>query len=144
MRAKWSDQAYPSGGLGLTKGEWEKRHGPPRDEPAPLLSYEGDHYLVIFSGDNVWNPTHYPAYGEGVSLAQARAAAQKLMPEDTRATKSYRPDRDRLVELYRSEFLRERFRGDMWGESEPGTFLVLYKPTGGKIQTIITRTGDQP
>ena len=48
-----ADGAYASGGLGLIRDEWERRHGKPDDNGGDVLRYERGMYLVVFRNGRV-------------------------------------------------------------------------------------------
>lgn len=145
-----------SGGLGILRTEWEARHGAGTKDPALGYTYDGG-YFVLFQNDpagasTVWNIEQRFA-GDGISLEDARAISTLLLPDDRKLIRTYTSAGGRLVDLYRSEWLKDRFPatmklGDsdfsMWIEGEPGDFIVLYRAATGKVSSIIVAIGNNP
>ncbi len=136
---------FESGGLGLSREDWEQLHGAPTRDTDGLVAYEDDVYLVIYQDDKVWNLTAYPESGEAVPLAEARALGKGLIPQDAKKVKTYKPDADRVVDVHRSKSLRSRFGTMTWLGDQPGTFILLYKlDAAGDVHTIMAAPGNNP
>lgn len=141
---------YASGGLGLSKTDWEKRYGPStaRSEYYALTSPSGNIKNIRAS----WNDA------QAISLDAARNRAKGLLPADAVYVRAY-DIRDQVnwttVEVFLSESLAARFPGEntIWtGDkssttSQPGTCSAWYDivPNGsryaGKISQITISTG---
>jgi len=81
------DQAVVSGGIGLSRADWEAAHGP-GDAAQNYVSYEGGAFYVQFRGDVV----SYLEFGwdePGVELATAEASVRELIPSDAQLVETF-------------------------------------------------------
>ena len=128
------------GGLGLSREEWERRHGSP-DKPAPVnggMTYEQRAYHVLFSSlsQNVFFIEWTHPEGTVVILETARKQGLVLLPTDATFLRTFEKAKNGqrfAVDLYMSASLKEGFPGEggwMWyGEttnasSPPGTCTI--------------------
>jgi hypothetical protein len=121
-----------SGGLGLTRGQWEKLHGSAATRDSGYFTYDDENGKMTI---NFMNRAGYikRSYHQGVSKEEARAAAAKLMPADSVFVRSYTLD-GADVDLYNSNSLRIVFEGpDYWPGGQAGDFIVLYRLTDQSI-----------
>lgn len=146
-----------SGGLGLTRDEWEQRHGAGTQDPVMGYSYEDGEYLVSYQADSAGVETVWmieERFGSaGISADDARAASKLLLPTDGKLTKTYTPAQGREVDLYRSSWLKDRFPAtmkigklelSMWTNGDPGDYIVLYRVDTGKATSIVIGIGNNP
>jgi len=91
-------QPFASGGLGLSKAEWEQQHTQ-SGTFGSFVDYDNGKYALTFVDDKI----EY--------LEQARDAAQTLTPEDSQFLETYSPEGfpELIVDLYVSESLKGRF-----------------------------------
>lgn len=80
-----------SNGIGLTRLEWEQRHGRPfyTYENYVRTAYEGGQYLVEFYDDRVIGITRRWPPGYAPALADALKEGQLLLPSDVQQTDYY-------------------------------------------------------
>jgi hypothetical protein len=134
-----------SGGIGLTREQWEAAHGAGTEDPLLGVNYENGAYNVLFqpdpSGvDTVWILEQ--RFGrEGISVEDARTISKLLLPDDSELVETYTPTEGRLADLYMSEWLKGRFEADMFNNGEPGNFTVLYRVATGRVTSILLGPG---
>ena len=140
---------FVSGGLGLTRSEWEAGHGLPYAEIAGLprygiadvqsqdIMYERDMIQMI-----VWQ------IALPVSIDAAMAAADQYKPGDAQYLTSYAPDGrpETTVDVFSSVMLAERLgqAPHLWIGGEPGTFIVQYNRYPDGVTQAILSTGNNP
>jgi hypothetical protein len=137
---------FPSGGLGLSKAEWESIYGPPIGmvNGAARYSENGATTLdVIFLDDMVqsidWQTT------QPVTADAAMVSGQALLPADVRQTSSFSPPErpEAMVYLYASDALAQRFGSDpkWWHGGEAGTLLLQVDITPAGVNRLVVGTG---
>jgi hypothetical protein len=140
----------PSGGLGLTRAEWEAAHGAPTgaDPGGAFLHYAGG-YAVAFDGEGLEAASHHieQAWGDAraVSAEEARAAARALLPADAAQTGTSSSRAGNPVTVFRSAWLAGRVAPIWWLGDEPGTHIAIYRTQlNGRITSIevAIRTSD--
>jgi endonuclease YncB( thermonuclease family) len=122
--------AYASGGLGLTRAEWEAKHGKGEGDEASFITYERQQYLVTFSRGEVWSISwNLP---DSVSPDVADDLALSLVPADHQFVGSTVTEPGSPADLYLSDSLIARFPPedgrDPWHGDPPGSFIVIYYP----------------
>lgn len=141
---------YSSGGLGLSRTDWENEHG--REILGPNI-YENNKYFVMW--DDPENAHHIErTYGDSypVSLVAARAESKLLIPADSIFVRTYAWRDNRPVDVYRSTSLIPRISPMWWIGSEAGTFIVLYRFTNypfrgdgrDRVTSLVIATGNNP
>ncbi len=137
-----------SGGLGLSRSEWEKEHG--EGEDGGLIAYEDKTFLVAY-GDNgnivnlSWN---LPA--PVANLKDAQAIARTKLPGDASFVSTGFDDFGNVRDYYVSDSLAARFDADnpFWGTGGPGScFVTYYAATNGATneatESLLIAIGDK-
>ena len=138
---------FRSGGLGMMRTGWERTYGEPDDEVGGFVTYGGGEYLVRFIDGKV---QHLQRRWDGaVPMAMAKSASRRSLPADARLVERSEPRDDRVLELYTSPSLADRFAGttggnDPWINLDPGTIVVLYRLEGGGVDSMAIAAGDLP
>jgi hypothetical protein len=137
-----------SGGLGLTRTQWEAKHGSGTKETLGY-SYDGGAYVVSYQADPAGNETAWDieqrwSEAGALSMDEARLASKMLIPQDSVFVRTYTSQGGRTVDLYTSEWLKGRFAEQLFIGGEPGNFIVLYRAATGKVTSIIVATGNNP
>jgi hypothetical protein len=120
-----------SGGIGLSREDWEELHGP-GEAAQNYVAYEGGTYYVQFQGDIV----SFLEFGwddPGVALAEAEAAVRELLPTDARLAESFAAPATAggpislLMHRYDSPALVDALLAS--GNRPTGGILVIYQET---------------
>jgi len=144
-----------SGGLGLSKVDWEKKYGKPDSgwqyNPAKFLPKNGVPYanaryqlnftysyaeksnLELLDNNDKVQAINLQ-FANSTPIEQGKAAALKLMPEDSKFVRAYRTkDSETLIETYSSEALKTVFQPATGAKykyggqaGSPGLFAILY------------------
>jgi hypothetical protein len=136
--------AFASGGLGLTRAEWEKAHGQP-SRASIFLEYDGGRLVVGLLESNVWHIERIWMRNEAVSLDAARDDARGYLPSDANLTQSVDRGDGKIVDVYTSTILANRFGPTAWNGGKPGTFTIQYKlraATDRMVVSAMFRLGD--
>ena len=144
--ADTSAAAFPSGGLGLSRAEWESMYGPPIGMVNGAVRYAADGATtldVVFLDDMVqsidWQST------QPVTADAAMASGQALLPADVSQTSSFSPPErpEAMVYLYASEALAQRFGSDpkWWRGGETGMLLLQVDLTPAGVNRLAVSTG---
>ena len=149
---------FASGGLGLTKGQWEQQHKAvtePRHSGG--VGYDGGKYYVIFWSDQppsqtADSPISFIAVntGQAVNAALARQIVPALLPEDVQFQRSETPgDRLGTTDYYFSPALATRYPaigvvGSPWQTLPVGTIKVTYGAgmLPARLQPILITAGE--
>ncbi|MFN8635529.1 MAG: tetratricopeptide repeat protein [Chloroflexota bacterium] len=136
--------AFTSGGLGLTRAEWEKAHGKP-SQSSIFLEYDSGRLVVGLLESNVWHIERVWKGGEAVTLDQAREDARAYLPADATVTQSIDKGDGRIVDVYTSPSLTARFGSTAWNGGKAGTFSIQYRfrsPADRMVISAMFRLGD--
>lgn len=99
---------FRSGGLGLSRTDWEVLHGVP-EAPAPeLLVYQDKTftYKITYQQNLVWQLEK--SWGTTTPVPQqARARIRRYLPLDSRLTETVTKSADTIVDVYRSHMLAQ-------------------------------------
>lgn len=124
---------FVSGGIGLTRQEWERRHGSPTIIYDHYLqtTYEGGAYVVEFDNGRVWSITRRWPRGAAPLLRDALAEGVRLLPADATQYYSYTTRGNTLRGpgggvYYRSPMLTTVFPPDKFMNGSPGECAVTY------------------
>jgi len=139
-------------GLGLSKADWEKLHGPgtPNAPGFPSFQYEKNQYQVIIANDQVAQiERHW--ISQAVSLDMAKEESKKLYPADAKFIKSVvtASNKDN-VEVFFSDMAKQAFASTsstipLWPGGSPGNFTVTYRQTANhQIESIVIVLGINP
>jgi hypothetical protein len=136
---------FSSGGLGLSKSEWEQQHN--ADEDSYDIGYYDDgKYLVLFDEGKI-SEIELMFDELDLTLDEARIEAESLIPEDLQFVENYSPEDspEWTVDIYTSKSLIEQYEADwVWFDSDPGTFSILYDVYDGFVARIVIAIGDSP
>jgi hypothetical protein len=119
---------FASGGLGLSRAEWEKIHGGPT-RSSILLEYDDGRLVVGLLESNVWHLERVWMRGdaEAVSLEAAREEAKSFLPSDATETQTVDRGDGRIIDVYSSAILANRFASTAWNGGTQGTFAIQYR-----------------
>jgi hypothetical protein len=135
---------FASGGLGLSRTEWEKVHGQPT-RSSIFLEYDGGRLVVGLLESNVWHIERIWMRGEAVALEAARNDARSYLPSDANLTQSVDRGDGRIVDIYSSSILASRFASTAWNGGRAGTFTIQYRfrtPADRMVVSAMFRLGD--
>ena len=139
-------------GLGLSKTDWEKLHGPgtPNAPGLPSFQYAQNEYLIITANDRVaqierrWTT-------QPVILDVAKEESKKLYPTDAKFIKSVETASNKdYVEVFFSEMAKQAFASvpgttPLWSGGSPGNFTVTYRQAANhQIESIVIALGINP
>jgi hypothetical protein len=136
---------FASGGLGLSKEEWEQIHGQP-SKVSIFLEYNDGQLIVGLSNNNIWHLERIWSSQDAVTLEAARDDVRQYLPADAQLTQSIDRGDGRLVDVYTSASLTPRFGETAWNGGKPGTFAIQfrYKSTDDHhVTSAMFRLGDQ-
>jgi hypothetical protein len=137
--------AFASGGLGLSRAQWEQIHGQP-SKVSIFLEYNDGQLVVGLSNDNIWHLERIWSSKDAVSLEDARDDVRGYLPNDAQLTQSIDRGDGRLVDLYTSASLTPRFGPTAWNGGQPGTFAIQYRYRNvddHHVTSAMFRLGDQ-
>jgi hypothetical protein len=152
MSKKQSINQLPSGGLGLSRNEWEQSHFKTDLNYTVFgTGYEGG-YDVVFQEEKVWSIERQWNREAAVTPDEVEAESKTLIPTDHQLVKTYHPDGrpETVVNLYRSEWLKNRFNsessmmGNWWTGGEPGNFTVQYNIYDYGVSRMLIAIGNNP
>jgi len=136
--------AYPSGGLGLSRAEWEKAHGMGFGNP---VRYENDKFLVVYIMGNVFDVI-YQFRGSGMPINTAVTLSKAYIPADAMFVRTYTDTLGNRNDVYLSSSLTARFTADAnnypWNAGKPGSFTIVYDQGQGGVAGIELGIGDNP
>jgi hypothetical protein len=137
---------FVSGGLGLSRTDWERDHGPPVREVAGFVHYGDETWVVAFMEGSVWHIERTYGDREAASPELARDEGMRLMPPDAQFIRGYSSPSGQPVHLYVSESLKGRFSSDRWTGGQPGNFIVLNRTrtTDDRVTSLVIGLGDNP
>jgi hypothetical protein len=117
---------FASGGLGLSRSEWENAHGKP-SQSSIFLEYDGGRLVVGLLESNIWHIERRWMPKEEVSLEEAREDARAFLPADATLSQSLDRGDGRIVDVYASQSLAGRFGPTAWNGGKVGTFSIQYR-----------------
>ena len=144
---------YLSGGLGLSKADWDSSHTETNLDYQPFGTGYDNIYDVAFQIGNVWYIDRQWDTNNFVTLDVAEIVGQSLIPADSQLVETYSPEGipEIIVNLYFSESLKSRFRnedetlfGNWWFGGEPGNFIVSYSVYDGEVARMVIGIGNNP
>jgi hypothetical protein len=144
--------AFRSEGLGATRAEWERAHGPPSGQVDGLVAYERGVFRIGFREERVARLER--AWGDQapVLLDGARIESRTLLPRDARFVRTRVPvsaPGQPIVDVYRSESLIAPFpsapwRRGTWTGGEPGNLIARYRVTPDlRVTAALIGLGDE-
>jgi len=146
-----SSANFASGGLGLSRREWERRHGPALAQDSAEVHYrsqDGGSFFIGFVNGNVHSLRRFEA--KPLSLDEARNEANQLIPTDSSLTRTFTffANKEAVLDRYHSESLKSRFSGESsnWTGGEPGDFTISYSTSApdNTVDGFGIRAGDIP
>ena len=134
-----------SGGLGLSRGEWEEKFGKATWEDSGQVAFRDQttSYYVWFWEGNAGLIDISRIDKSAITLEAARAVIQRLLPADARLIRSGKREDYPLTDSYISESLQGRFAHDTWRDryGEAGEFHVEYIFSGDSVERMGVRIG---
>lgn len=146
-------RGFATGGLGMSRRDWEKAHGRPNRQWSGFFNYEKDEYIVTFSYVNDEPVGNVSSINDqlnetgDISLSSARKRAELLLPKDAKHLRTEETNDGRQVDVYMSPSLAQRFKkggADPWHGEKPGTFIVSYTLVDGKVIGFTMSLGNNP
>jgi len=138
--------AIDSGGLGLSRQEWEQAHERAGEGVGSFEEY-ADNFSAIFLSDRVWHLEQAYELDE-LTLEEARLSVGNLIPADSERVETYSPEGfpELVVDLYLSQSLAELFDPDLFTEAEPGNFIVIFgdPDRDGRVSRMVVGLGNNP
>jgi hypothetical protein len=136
--------AFASGGLGLSRTEWEKAHGQP-SRSSIFLEYDGGRLVVGLLDSNVWYIERVWMRNEAVDIDAARDDVKAYLPSDATVTQSVDRGDGKVIDIYSSSLLSSRFGPTAWNGGKVGTFTITYKFRAASDRMVVSgmfRLGD--
>lgn len=136
-----SPTSFDSGGLGLSKSEFETKH----KETGPgyfMGTMYDDNLTAAFRDDKIWYIEQQ--WANEITPEDVEAISATLIPADSVFIETYSPNGrpETTVNLYMSESLKSRF--EQWIGGEAGNFIVQYKVFDGKVPVMLISIGNNP
>ncbi|MGE3271773.1 MAG: hypothetical protein AB7P40_23675, partial [Chloroflexota bacterium] len=134
---------YASGGLGLTRAEWEKVNGEPT-RSSIFLEYAGGRLVVGLLEGNVWHLERVWPRADAVTLDAAREDARAYLVGDAVLVQSVDRGDGKIIDVYSSTSLTSRFGPTAWNGGRPGTFTIQYRfrtPADRMVTSAMFRLG---
>ncbi|MCC7372038.1 MAG: hypothetical protein IT306_26720 [Chloroflexi bacterium] len=135
---------FASGGLGLSRAEWEVAHGQPT-RSSIFLEYAGGRLVVGLLEGNVWHLERVWQRNDATPLDAARNDARVYVPSDAVLVQSLDRGDGRIIDVYSSAILTGRFGQTAWNGGRPGTFTIQYRfrtPADRMVISAMFRLGD--
>lgn len=135
---------FESGGLGITREQWEGWAGGGTQE-ATGYAYEGG-YHVSYQADvsGVSSVSLIDRDYDSLDIAGSRRASEYLLPSDRVFVRTTTPTQGRAVDYYTSEWLKGRLPANLFVGGAPGSFTVVFRLTEGRITSIVVAPGNNP
>jgi len=138
-----------SGGMGLSREDWEQSYGEPTGSTDEFTEYADGVYQVGFE-TNVLSYLEHDVQQEFglesvVTLEEGRVISEQFVPDDSELieTQQLAEEPPAVVsETYKSEWLSTRLPVTIWGDAEPGTFTVRYELENGNLVRYTIRPGN--
>jgi hypothetical protein len=139
-------ESLQSGGLGLSRTEWERAHGPAASQDSGYVNYtdEQGRFIINFMKRGAGYIKRAYSDPAGVTLDAARSESQTLIPNDYRLIRTYDTSAG-PVDLYFSDSLKSIFPDDDYpARGQLGQFIVLYFSDNGIVGSFAIGLGDNP
>jgi tetratricopeptide (TPR) repeat protein len=139
-----SPPPFASGGLGLSRTEWEKANGKPT-RTSIFLEYAGGRLVIGLLENNVWHLERVWKRDDAVALDAARDDARAYLPSDATLIQSVDRGDGRIIDVYSSAILTNRFGTTAWNGGRSGTFSIQYRfrtPADRMVTSAMFRLGD--
>jgi hypothetical protein len=117
---------FASGGLGLSRTEWERANGQPT-RTSIFLEYAGGRLVIGLLESNVWHLERVWKRDDAVALDAARDDARAYLPSDATLIQSVDRGDGRVIDVYSSTILTNRFGATAWNGGRAGTFSIQYR-----------------
>ncbi|HKA18132.1 MAG TPA: hypothetical protein VKN18_07425 [Blastocatellia bacterium] len=144
--ARGGHPGLQSGGLGLTRSEWQQLHGSAASQDSGYVNYNDDRgrFTINFMDGNAGYIKRTYQEPTLVSIEDARRESRNLMPTDCTLIRTYQVSAG-SVDLYSSESLKSFFPSDEdWLNGEPGQFIVLYFSEHDFVDSYVVALGNNP
>lgn len=141
-----NNQSLQSGGLGLSRTEWELLHGRAASQDSGYVYYDDERgrFIINFMASRAAYIKRSYRDSAGVSLDDARSESRKLIPIDSRLLRTYNSSAG-TVDLYFTDVLKPMFpKDDYWIRGEPGNFIVLYSSNQSVVDSFVIGLGNNP
>jgi hypothetical protein len=149
VTASAPNDIYTSGGLGMSRAQWEQGHEHTGNWLGVYEEYEGgarnSGYNIGFYGDRVARiDKSFPR--PFITATEADIIGDTLIPRDAVLQEVYTPSGrpETTVRLFYSPSLASRFNADLFCDTEPGYFIVQYNNFEGEIEYVLISIGNCP
>lgn len=137
--------AFKTGGLGMTRADWEKVYQKPEKEQSGFFTYANGNYFVGYVDDRLWHLEHSWGDQNAKSREFAEGAATPFLPADGKKVQEYKSTGSgSTVVLYHSDGLAALFAPESFIGGEPGDFVVIYRDITGKVTGFVIGLGNNP
>jgi hypothetical protein len=138
-RQELNKDPIESGGLGLSRRSWEGLYGNAHweDSGQVLFRDEKHRYMIWFWDGNAGSIDFANSDGATMTLEAARELSQKLIPADSKFTRSEMASPQSITDYYSSESLTGRFSQSTWRDGMPGTFQIWYRGKSGPVESFV-------
>jgi hypothetical protein len=137
---------FASGGLGLSRQDWEQTHGSPT-KVSLFLEYDGGRLIVGLLDNSIRHIERVWLSRDAATLEAARDEARNYVPADAALTQSIDKGDGSVVDIFTSPSLTSRFGPTDWNAGRPGTFAVKYRYRtldDHHVTSAMFRLGDMP
>jgi hypothetical protein len=137
----------------LTRQEWEKDHNSTGEYAGSFELYDQKEFAVGFDTEGGQGPSNRIYWLDWrrpksvlADLDVARLQVSRLLPGDAELVKTYSPDGrpEAIVDVHRSATLAELFGPIPFSDTDPATFIVLYKVFDGQVDSWVMARGNNP
>lgn len=144
---------FVSGGLGLTKANWEESHVQTELDVFTIGTGYDEKFDVVYLDDVIWLIYQYFDSDVGTTLEIIETQTKSLIPADSIFVQQYLPEGmpEVIVDIYHSKSQSNQYSGeeaksvDLWNSELSGTFTVQYlKFDDGYIGDLIIGLGNNP
>jgi hypothetical protein len=135
---------FASGGLGLSRAEWEQVNGQPT-RSSIFLEYANGKLVVGLLEGNVWHLERAWPRPDAVALDAAREEARAYLVSDAVLVQSVDRGDGRIIDVYSSAILGNRFGPTAWNGGRTGSFSIQYRfrtPADRMVISAMFRLGD--
>jgi hypothetical protein len=144
-----SEGDVSSGGMGLSRDDWEQSYGEPTGSTGEFTEYNDGIYRVGFE-TNVLSYLEHDIQQEfglesATTLEEGRITSEQFMPDDSELIETQQQTEDPpsvVIDTYQSEWLSARLPVTAWGDAEPGTFTVRYELEDGNMVRYTIQPGN--
>lgn len=134
-----------SGALGLSRSDWERRHGSAIGEDSAYAKYhldDADVFLNFVHGGGATYVLVKYSSTDKVSLEVARSFAKTLIPVGSALIRTYSPEEGGTADSFISDALSHL--DEDWEGYPSGGFTIWYSIQEGGVSGFTIRTGKSP